>query len=79
MAKLLKKGGNVLLLDEPTNDLDVETLRALEEGLLAFPEVQLLYLMIDGFLIVYAPIFWHSRVIAKLNSMMVTILIMNLN
>ena len=37
MAKLLKHGGNVLLLDEPTNDLDVETLRALEEGLLAFP------------------------------------------
>ena len=37
MAKLLKRGGNVLLLDEPTNDLDVETLRALEEGLLVFP------------------------------------------
>jgi sulfate-transporting ATPase len=37
LAKLLKRGGNVLLLDEPTNDLDVETLRALEEGLLAFP------------------------------------------
>ena len=37
MAKLLKKGGNLLLLDEPTNDLDVETLRALEEGLLTFP------------------------------------------
>ena len=37
MAKLLKRGANVLLLDEPTNDLDVETLRALEEGLLAFP------------------------------------------
>ncbi len=37
LAKLLKKGANVLLLDEPTNDLDVETLRALEEGLLAFP------------------------------------------
>jgi ATP-binding cassette ChvD family protein len=37
MAKLLKRGGNVLLLDEPTNDLDVETLRALEEGLLTFP------------------------------------------
>ena len=36
MAKLLKRGGNVLLLDEPTNDLDVETLRALEEALLAF-------------------------------------------
>ncbi len=37
LAKLLKKGANVLLLDEPTNDLDVETLRALEEALLAFP------------------------------------------
>ncbi len=37
LAKVLKTGGNVLLLDEPTNDLDVETLRALEEGLLAFP------------------------------------------
>ncbi|MDG2176869.1 MAG: energy-dependent translational throttle protein EttA [Gammaproteobacteria bacterium] len=37
LAKLLKRGANVLLLDEPTNDLDIETLRALEEGLLAFP------------------------------------------
>tara|TARA_R110001599_G_scaffold39338_5_gene119977 strand:- start:8242 stop:9903 length:1662 start_codon:yes stop_codon:yes gene_type:complete len=37
LAKLLKEGGNVLLLDEPTNDLDVETLRALEDALLAFP------------------------------------------
>jgi ATPase subunit of ABC transporter with duplicated ATPase domains len=37
LAKLLKSGGNVLLLDEPTNDLDVETLRALEEAVLAFP------------------------------------------
>ena len=37
LAKLLKRGANVLLLDEPTNDLDVETLRALEEGLLNFP------------------------------------------
>ena len=37
LAKVLRKGGNVLLLDEPTNDLDVETLRALEEALLAFP------------------------------------------
>ena len=36
LAKLLQSGGNVLLLDEPTNDLDVETLRALEEALLAF-------------------------------------------
>jgi ATP-binding cassette ChvD family protein len=37
LAKLLKQGANVLLLDEPTNDLDVETLRALEEALLTFP------------------------------------------
>ena len=37
LAKLLKKGGNLLLLDEPTNDLDVETLRALEEAILDFP------------------------------------------
>jgi ATPase subunit of ABC transporter with duplicated ATPase domains len=36
LAKLLKRGGNLLLLDEPTNDLDVDTLRALEEALLAF-------------------------------------------
>ncbi len=36
MAKMLKEGGNVLLLDEPTNDLDVETLRALEEALETF-------------------------------------------
>ncbi len=36
LAKMLKTGGNVLLLDEPTNDLDVETLRALEEALLDF-------------------------------------------
>jgi ATP-binding cassette ChvD family protein len=37
LAKLLKSGGNVLLLDEPTNDLDVDTLRALEDALVAFP------------------------------------------
>ena len=37
LAKVLRSGGNVLLLDEPTNDLDVETLRALEEALLDFP------------------------------------------
>jgi len=37
LAKVLKAGGNVLMLDEPTNDLDVETLRALEEALLDFP------------------------------------------
>jgi ATP-binding cassette ChvD family protein len=37
LAKVLRSGGNVLLLDEPTNDLDVDTLRALEDGLLTFP------------------------------------------
>ncbi|MBE9568758.1 MAG: energy-dependent translational throttle protein EttA [Proteobacteria bacterium] len=37
LAKLIKSGGNLLLLDEPTNDLDVETLRALEEAILDFP------------------------------------------
>jgi energy-dependent translational throttle protein EttA len=37
LAKVLKSGGNVLLLDEPTNDLDVDTLRALEDGLESFP------------------------------------------
>jgi len=37
LAKVLKAGGNVLLLDEPTNDLDIETLRALEEALMSFP------------------------------------------
>lgn len=37
LAKLIKRGGNLLLLDEPTNDLDVETLRALEDAILNFP------------------------------------------
>jgi ATPase subunit of ABC transporter with duplicated ATPase domains len=36
LAKVLRRGGNLLLLDEPTNDLDVDTLRALEDGLLSF-------------------------------------------
>lgn len=37
IAKMLKKGGNVILLDEPTNDLDVDTLRSLEDGIMAYP------------------------------------------
>ena len=40
LAKVLKSGANVLLLDEPTNDLDVETLRALEEGLAGLPRLR---------------------------------------
>jgi energy-dependent translational throttle protein EttA len=42
LAKVLTQGGNVLLLDEPTNDLDVETLRSLEEALLEWPGVALI-------------------------------------
>ena len=37
LAKLLRRGGNLLLLDEPTNDLDVDTMRVLEQGLIDFP------------------------------------------
>ena len=40
LAKVLKEGGNVILLDEPTNDLDIETLRALEEALLELPRLR---------------------------------------
>lgn len=40
LALALKQEGNVLLLDEPTNDIDVNTLRALEEGLESFADVQ---------------------------------------
>jgi ATPase subunit of ABC transporter with duplicated ATPase domains len=39
LAKILQAGANVILLDEPSNDLDVETLRALEEAILTFPGV----------------------------------------
>lgn len=42
LAKVLSQGGNVLLLDEPTNDLDIETLRALEEAILSFPGAALI-------------------------------------
>ena len=72
MAKLLKKGGNVLLLDEPTNDLDVETLRALEEGLLAFPGCAMWYLTIAGFSTGSAHTFWLLRVTVKLSGMKAT-------
>jgi len=48
MAKMLKSGANVLLLDEPSNDLDVDTLRALEDALIAFPGCVWLSPMIAG-------------------------------
>ena len=41
LARILKSGGNFLILDEPTNDLDLPTLRVLEEALIAFPGVVL--------------------------------------
>ena len=49
LAKVLRAGGNVLLLDEPTNDLDIETLRALEDALLAFPAARWSFRTIVGF------------------------------
>jgi ATPase subunit of ABC transporter with duplicated ATPase domains len=48
LAKLLKSGGNLLLLDEPTNDLDVETLRALEDALLGFPGCAIVISHVSG-------------------------------
>jgi len=65
LAKLLKEGGNLLLLDEPTNDLDVETLRALEEALLGFPAAPSLSATIAGFLDRMRRTSWRSRAIAK--------------
>jgi ATP-binding cassette ChvD family protein len=50
LAKLLRTGGNLLLLDEPTNDLDVDTLRALEEALLAFAGCAVVVSHVRGFL-----------------------------
>ena len=61
LAKLLKEGGNVLLLDEPTNDLDVETLRALEEALWPSPAVPLSFHTTAGSWIVSPHISWPLR------------------
>lgn len=72
LAKLLKAGGNVLLLDEPTNDLDVETLRALEEALLEFPGCAWLSRMTVGSLTVSQPTFLTTVMKAKLTSTKVT-------
>ncbi len=65
LAKLLKRGANVLLLDEPTNDLDVETLRALEEDHSLFQAPSLLSHMTAGSLTVSLPTSSHSKVTPK--------------
>jgi ATPase subunit of ABC transporter with duplicated ATPase domains len=61
MAKLLKSGGNVLLLDEPTNDLDVETLRALEDALEDFAGCAVIISHDRFFLDRLCTISWPSR------------------
>ena len=61
LAKVLKSGGNVLLLDEPTNDLDVDTLRALEEALLAFRDAPWSSATTDGSSTGSPPTCWPSR------------------
>ncbi len=66
---MLKSGANLLLLDEPTNDLDVDTLRALEEALLNLLVVLLLSRTIDGSLTVSQRIFWPLKVIAIWNGL----------
>lgn len=73
LAKLLQVGGNLLLLDEPTNDLDVETLRALENALLEFLALPWLSLMTAGSLTVLPPIFLIMVMKARFASSRVTI------
>ncbi len=72
LAKLLQVGGNVLLLDEPTNDLDIETLRALENALLEFPDVRWLSRMTVGSSTVSRPTFWITGMKVKSSSSKVT-------
>ena len=66
---MLKSGANLLLLDEPTNDLDVETLRALEEGLENFAVVRSLSATTVGFLTASPRIFWLLKAIAMLSGL----------
>ena len=65
LAKVFKAGGNVLLLDEPTNDLDIETLRALEDALVAFPGCAVVISHDRWFLDRIATHIWPSRAIRK--------------
>ena len=65
LAKLLKAGSNVLLLDEPTNDLDVDTLRALEEALLDSRAAWSSSATIGGSWIASRRTCWHSRARAR--------------
>ena len=67
LAKMLRSGANLLLLDEPTNDLDVDTLRALEEALEISPAAQLSSATIAGFSIASPRTSWRSRVTATWN------------
>lgn len=72
LAKLLQVGGNMLLLDEPTNDLDIETLRALENALLEFQAALWSFPMTAGSLTVSPPISSTIRMRAKWSSSKVT-------
>lgn len=72
LALTLKEGGNVLLLDEPSNDLDVETLRSLEEALLDFPGAAIVISTIGGSLTVWRRISWRTKTIRKRSSSRVT-------
>ena len=72
LAKLLKQGANVLLLDEPTNDLDVETLRALEDAVQAFPGSAMVISHDRWFLDRIATHIWLMKMMARLSSTRVT-------
>ena len=66
---MLKSGANLLLLDEPTNDLDVDTLRALEEALEEFAGCAVVVSHDRWFLDRIAHIFWHLKAIAMLSGL----------